>query len=107
MKEPWEVYYESFKHGGAGIDWKARPWKTDPEIGRQAFLAFDKARESSAYHLIDALKWKVPVAQALMGEFFDEAIAWFKEESDQGPVRLKERLKNRWTDWCLRKGRTA
>ena len=108
MKEPWEVYYESFEHKLRGADLSSMNWPDGDPRFHNVWEAFTLARESSAHHLIAAERWRSPEAIGLMDEFFRASLNWFTEAQASGTASvytLREQLRHTWTDWQLRKSK--
>ena len=103
MKDPWEVYFESFEHHLRGLPIPKFPVDSGSEESKAFGKAFLTARESTLYHLVEDLHWTKHEARHLADEFFTMSIDWIDEAQEAGLPALEERLRHQYTDWVLRR----
>lgn len=101
MKEPWEVFLESFRHGAPELD-LAAPWEEIRHQGNQIVAAGEKAQESLVYHLVEAEHWGLEEAKALAWEFVEATVGWMKRKDSEPDLRIESALRDQWADWVLR-----
>lgn len=96
MKEPWEIFDDEFmrevkRRGKLNEDGS---WEIEKE---EAEKAYKVAYESVVYHLVETEKWRQDDALDLMRHM----MAKIPERSDETPLR--QLLRDRWTDWNLKR----
>ena len=100
MKEPWEVFLESFRYDAPSLDPDA-PLHDTRERGNEILKGGQKAGESLLYHLVRAERWKVAEAKALAWEFNEATVDWMNKKDKNPSTRTEDAVKNQWTDWVL------
>lgn len=108
MKEPWEVYYDSFHSKGWSASLDLIPFDPQSEDGKKIFEAFRTARESLIYHLHAVPGWTEIMRKEVADRFFDASKRWLEEmksDSEPGLDRLREMLRHDYTDWRLSRDR--